>query len=427
MNEAITDVALIVAATPAIVFADSKKAEELFAHIEREIDVFKPDLTTVTGRKAIASLAYKVAQTKTAIDGAGADLNEEARKRINVVDAERRRFRERLDALRDRARKPLTDWEAAESQRKKRLDEIMNRIGLSTLIGSSVTSAELSHRLAAVEAEQLPPDVFQDKLEEAEGYKAEAIRSLTNSLERVRQAESDRLELERLRAEQAEREQREAETAAARRAEEARAENERAAEEALRRSAAEEERRIAKAADDARLKAERDAEGVRQKTERQHAEALAKAEREKLAAIEDAARKERAREVEAKRIADEDAARAADQQHRSEVMRTAKEALMDAAGITEDKAKKAVLAIMAGQIPNVTLRFEMSEEKPGLVHIVLPVETALEISNGLSDLALWCHGFNVALGPHDHARRPWGTEAVTDMNIRLKAAIKGPF
>lgn len=62
-----------------------------------------------------------------------------------------------------------------------------------------------------------------------------------------------------------------------------------------------------------------------------------------------------------------------------------------------------------------------------VVTISLPLSTAQEISNGLSDIALWCHGFNAALSPDDHARRPWGTDAVTDINLRLKAAIKEPF
>ncbi|EES5368095.1 cell envelope biogenesis protein TolA, partial [Escherichia coli] len=35
---------------------------------------FVPDITTAKGRKEIAYLAYKVAQTKTYLDGLGKDL-----------------------------------------------------------------------------------------------------------------------------------------------------------------------------------------------------------------------------------------------------------------------------------------------------------------------------------------------------------------
>jgi hypothetical protein len=62
-----------------------------------------------------------------------------------------------------------------------------------------------------------------------------------------------------------------------------------------------------------------------------------------------------------------------------------------------------------------------------VVTISLPLSQAQRISNGLSDIALWCHGFNAALSSNEEHRRPWGTEAVTDINERLKSAIKEPF
>lgn len=69
----------------------------------------------------------------------------------------------------------------------------------------------------------------------------------------------------------------------------------------------------------------------------------------------------------------------------------------------------------------------MNEKSEPVVTVELPLSEAQRISDGLSDLALWCHGFNAALSPDEHARRPWGTEAVSDINLRLKAAIKEPF
>ncbi len=78
-----------------------------------------------------------------------------------------------------------------------------------------------------------------------------------------------------------------------------------------------------------------------------------------------------AAEAEAKRLADQKAAeelaaaeerqaaeaRAADIAHRSTIMAAAKTALMGAGGIGEDAAKKIVLAIKAGEIPSVSIRF----------------------------------------------------------------------
>jgi hypothetical protein len=62
-----------------------------------------------------------------------------------------------------------------------------------------------------------------------------------------------------------------------------------------------------------------------------------------------------------------------------------------------------------------------------VVTIEMPLSVARRISNGLSDLALWCHGFNAALSQEESAWRPWGTDAVTDINLRIKSAIKEPF
>ena len=68
--------------------------------ITQEARAFVPDLTTIKGRKAIASMAMKVAKSKTFLDGLGKDLNAEAKAKAKIVDNERKRCRELLDALR---------------------------------------------------------------------------------------------------------------------------------------------------------------------------------------------------------------------------------------------------------------------------------------------------------------------------------------
>lgn len=103
MNErvdpATVDITTIVETNPVAVLVDEKVYARFYEHVKREVEAHKPDLGTEKGRKAIASLAYKVTRTKTALDNAGKQLNEEARKQINAVDATRRKVREELDAL----------------------------------------------------------------------------------------------------------------------------------------------------------------------------------------------------------------------------------------------------------------------------------------------------------------------------------------
>ena len=117
LKEVGTDIVAVVEASPVIVLTDEAKFNQFYEAMREECDRHEPDLSTEKGRKAIASLAYKVARTKTAIDDAGKKLNEEARARINAIDEARRKIRQQLDDLRDDVRRPLTDWEDAEDAR----------------------------------------------------------------------------------------------------------------------------------------------------------------------------------------------------------------------------------------------------------------------------------------------------------------------
>ena len=87
------------------------------------------------------------------------------------------------------------------------------------------------------------------------------------------------------------------------------------------------------------------------------------AEQEKLAAQQAKDAAERARlaeiarqEAEAKRLKDEADAREANRRHAGEVRKAAKEAIM-LAGASEEVAKKIVLAINAGEVPSVSIKY----------------------------------------------------------------------
>jgi hypothetical protein len=102
--------------------------------------------------------------------------------------------------------------------------------------------------------------------------------------------------------------------------------------------------------------AKRHAEAVEQAEERRNQEAKAadeRAERERLAAVE--SERERVA-AEARKVAAETEARERDKKHKSAVMGAAKDALI-AAGIPEEHAKAAVLAIQRGQVPAVRIEF----------------------------------------------------------------------
>jgi chromosome condensin MukBEF complex kleisin-like MukF subunit len=71
-------------------------------------------------------MAHKVARSKTYIDNAGKDLVTELKALPKQIDESRRIVRERLDALKDEVRRPLTEWEQAEESRKNALQQRLN-------------------------------------------------------------------------------------------------------------------------------------------------------------------------------------------------------------------------------------------------------------------------------------------------------------
>lgn len=329
----------MIAAEPAVVFRDSAALPALIAEIEAEIAGHSPDLSSKRGRDAIASMAAKIAKRKTAIDDAGKRANEEARAQINRIDEVRRAVRSSLDGLRDKARSPLTEWEAEQEARDARVNATFGDLDRYATGCASLAMEDIDRALSWVANLALDGPDFDGMVDVARDKALKAAKALAEAKADLVRREEEKAELARLRA-----------------AEEERARVVWEAEAKAAAEAAERERIVAAARDaeeKTRREVEQEAEAERAALQRQH-EAEIAAERKKLADAE----RQRAEEEAARRRAIADAeARAADQQHRSEFMRAAKEALMEHAGIPEDRAKKAVLAIVAGSVPNVILKF----------------------------------------------------------------------
>ncbi len=199
--EASTAIERVVADNPGLVLVDRQKRDELYDHIRREVDSFVPDLTTETGRKAIASLAYKVARTKTALDDAGAELKADWLVKSQAVDKARREIREQLDELRDRARKPLTEWEDAEAKRQEECTRLIETLKAAPNVALGETADAVRSKIAVVESLELTLDTFLGLHAAAEEFRQKALETLRAVLARIEQEERDREELVRLRAE----------------------------------------------------------------------------------------------------------------------------------------------------------------------------------------------------------------------------------
>lgn len=318
-------------------FTDEKAFEDLYEKIVKKVGEHVPDVSTKAGRDAIASLAYKVARTKTTLDKQGKDLTEEWRKNTSKVNAIRNTISDRLEALQKTVRKPLTDWEIAEDARIAKHQAALDKL-LSYVTLTVQPSEDLRAMVAVVDATVVDDswDEFRDRAELA---KADALAALRRLVDIAEKQEADARELAQLRAD---REAREA-AEQAKRDEEERAEQERQAEEQRKAEADRIER-------EAREQAERDAQARIDAAEREAREANERAER--------AATEER------QRIADEQAAQQAEQQrreadieHRRKINNTVVSALVACAEISPDQAKKIVAHMVSGLIPNVTFTY----------------------------------------------------------------------
>ncbi|MDM2828071.1 hypothetical protein OGX92_22205 [Citrobacter sp. Cpo089] len=319
----VTDLVVIEKQNAMAVFTTKEQLDPIIEAIEKEARSLVPDVSTRKGRDAIASMAHKVARSKTYIDNAGKDLVAELKALPKQIDESRRIVRERLDALKDEVRRPLTEWEA--EQERIKAEEAMNALHAEALEMNIKFDQELAAKLEADHEMALLMNKDFDRDRE----------------EQRRQAEQARRERdERLKQEAAEQARRDAE-----------AKHKEEIEAAARREA--EEKARAELAERQRIEAEQ-----RAAREKQEAEERARREKEEAVAAERRRQEEAeaARLAEEQRKAEEEARRAADKEHRRTVNRRVYADLI-AQSIPEEFAQKAVLAIAGGKVQDAHIKY----------------------------------------------------------------------
>ena len=320
----IMDLVVIEKKNAMAVFTNNDQLDPLIETIEKEARSLVPDVTTKKGRDAIASMAHKVARSKTYIDNAGKDLVAELKALPKQIDESRRVVRERLDALKDEVRRPLTEWEA--EQERIKAEEAMNALHAEALVMNEDFDRQLAAR---IESDHEMALLMNDAFDREQADKAaEAERQRIAHEEEIK-----RLAEEKAKREAAEQAQREIDAAAAR---------------------------------------EREAILAKERAEREQREAAERAEREKQAAVEaerrkaqeeadrirrEAEQREQARLAEEKRKADEQARRVADVKHRKAVGAEVVKALMANTSLTRDQAIEVLTAVKDGRIPHTGISY----------------------------------------------------------------------
>lgn len=307
--------------------------DPILARIEADARALVPDISTVKGRSAIASLAAKVAKAKTYLDGIGKDYTADLKRQTGAVDAERKAMRDRLDALKAEVRRPLDEWEQEEEDR---VAAIRRRIAvLNAPYLESHSSGFWSDVLAEVGSIDID-DSFAEFRDEAQAAKEACLYRLTQARDAAmhREAEAARVAAEAEAAQAKAQQERE----------------ERIAKEAAERATREAEMAAKMAQELADLRA-RDAEARARDAEaramKEAAFAKARAER--------AVREEQERAAAAKRAQEEaDANRAADQAHRERIHAEIEEDIRRA--VVTDHFDL-IAAIAAGRIRHLTINY----------------------------------------------------------------------
>lgn len=172
----VTDLVVIEKSNAMTVFQSADQIEEILQKVEREVMSFVPDITTAKGRKEIASLAYKVAQTKTYLDGLGKDLVAELKEIPKLIDANRKTVRDRLDELKAKARQPLTDYEEEQARIKAEEEAKAAAEALAKQIESDHEIAILMDREFDRQREEARLKAEQEKREHEERLKEKLKR-----------------------------------------------------------------------------------------------------------------------------------------------------------------------------------------------------------------------------------------------------------
>lgn len=353
MNAA-TDIALVPKENALQVYSAENGLDPYLQKIRAEIDSFVPDVSTRKGREAIASIAYKVARSKTALDGVGKDLVAELKEVPKKIDAERKRMRDLLDAWQADVRRPLTEWEEAEAARVARHQGEIDKIKLR-LECRDLDSTELKANIAWLEGMAIN-ESWEEFEAEAARTKDKALAALRDALAAREKFEAEQAELERLRAEAAAREQKEREERIAREAAEAErlAAERRAQEERDATTRREAEAKAAAERRELELKLQAE-QAEREKVEAQRR--AEQAERDAQARAEAAAAAERQRQAdEQARIQAEAEAREKDKAHKKAINNEALAALI-AGGMPEECAKQAITLIAQRKVPHIVIQY----------------------------------------------------------------------
>lgn len=192
------DYSVIVAKNDALqgFYTDGKNLDKLYGIIEKKAKGLIADPTTKEGASQIKSEARLLASVKTKVDNLGKQVVAELKELPKIIDANRRNFRERMEALQDEIRRPVTEIEEREAE--------IDRIKTVHQQLISADSATIRQNIESVKAIELTSEKWHESLEKATKAVTGEINALETMLKVAEKREEEDRELEELRKKQEE-------------------------------------------------------------------------------------------------------------------------------------------------------------------------------------------------------------------------------
>lgn len=186
------------------IFTEEGRLSTIIDTVKHMVNKFEPDITTEKGRKELASFAFKIAKTKTAIDGIGKDQVSDAKKAIKEIDNKRKFARDTLDEIKEEVRKPLTDFENAEKERIEQHNNLLNTISEQTdLYGNRWLEFSVDDMEGYLKTlEGLHSYNWQEFASVATDKIQKAYKTIEDSIVKRRKYDQEQKELEELRKQQ---------------------------------------------------------------------------------------------------------------------------------------------------------------------------------------------------------------------------------
>lgn len=177
-------------------FKEGSNLDGLYNVVQAKARALVADVTTADGVSKIKSTARQIASIKKRVDDIGKDVVAELKDLPKQIDANRKKWREDMEALQEEIRKPVTEIE----NRQAEIEEIRATHGKLALSGSE----EIKAAIETLDKIELTGDKWKESLEDATAAVTAEKGALEVMLNAALKKEAEARELEELRKKQEE-------------------------------------------------------------------------------------------------------------------------------------------------------------------------------------------------------------------------------